>query len=65
MVREGTDPPQIMALGYDPHGRLVEMIAVDPGTGPPVMYHANNAQKKFLREMGLNDRQKRKLIGRR
>lgn len=65
MTRIGTDPPQIMAVGYDPHGRLVEMIAIDLGDGRLAMYHANNAQKKFLHEMGFSERRIRTLIGRR
>lgn len=64
MTRLGTDPPQTMAIGYDPKGRLVEMIAFDAGNGRMIMYHANNAQKKFLRELGLSERDIRRLIGR-
>lgn len=65
MTRPATDPPETMAIGYDPKGRLVEMIAFDAGNGSMIMYHANNAQKKFLRELGLSERNIRRLIGRR
>ncbi|KAA8815803.1 hypothetical protein EMB92_07535 [Bifidobacterium callitrichos] len=52
-----------MAIDYDPKVRLVEMIAFDAGNGSMIMYHANNAQKKFLRELGLSERDIRRLIG--
>ncbi|KAB8289234.1 hypothetical protein DSM100688_0314 [Bifidobacterium ramosum] len=58
--RPSTDPLQITALGCDPSGRMIEMVAYDAGAyqdrhGHPlrVLYHANQATTKFLHEFGL------------
>ena len=63
--RIGTLPPEHMALGWDAHGRLLEMIAYEGEHVDRIIYHVNIAQKRFLREMGLNRREIRELKGRR
>ncbi|OZG59020.1 hypothetical protein BLEM_2260 [Bifidobacterium lemurum] len=54
------DEEKLIAVGYNPEGKLVEMIALDVSSskdagGNPlrVLYHVNWATKKFLQELGL------------
>ena len=62
----GEEPRQMMAVGWDPHGRLLEMIAYKGERDDVwVMFHAAPARKRFLREMGFSSRQIDALIGRR
>ena len=56
----------MMAVGWDPHGRLLEMITYKGERDDVwVMFHAAPARKRFLREMGFSSRQIDALIGRR
>lgn len=63
--RLGCEPPETMALGWDSHGRLIELIAYAAEDGTPIIFHANLAQKKFLKELHLTEFEIRCLIGRR
>ena len=60
------EPRQMMAVGWDPHGRLLEMIAYKgERTDMWVIFHAAPARKRFLQEMGFSRQQIDELIGRR
>lgn len=54
-VRLGPWPPQYAAIGFDGHGRSVEMVAVyDPNQDSVLVFHARTpATKKFKRELGI------------
>ena len=65
--REGDhEPRQKMAVGWDWHGRLYELIAYKgEAENEWVIFHAAPAKKKFLLEMGFSEQEIRQLIGRR
>lgn len=61
MHRRSGRYPSIIAVGYSPQGRLIEMIAQDAsaysdedGTPLRVLFHANYATGRFLRELGIS-----------
>lgn len=62
----GYEPDQMMALGWDWHGRLIELIAYKGEEDDEwIIFHVAPARKRFLAEMGLTADEIRRLIGRR
>lgn len=62
----GYEPDQMMAVGWDWHGRLTELIAYQgEGDDEWIIFHVAPARKKFLLEMGFAENEIRQLIGRR
>lgn len=56
----------MLALGWDWHGRLTELIAYAGMEDDEwIIFHVAPARKKFLSEMGFSDGQIRQLLGRR
>lgn len=65
-TRHDKDPVQIIAVGWDFHDRCIEMIAYYSARQFAwVILHANTAQKKILRELGLTTNDIRSIRGRR
>ncbi|CCH77652.1 conserved hypothetical protein [Nostocoides japonicum T1-X7] len=48
-----TDPVRWVGVGVDPHGQLLEYVAVEDEPGGWLIYHAMPATTKVLREVGL------------
>lgn len=47
-------PLEYMAIGFDPHGRAIEMLGRMNGDGDWIVYHAfTPPTQKALRELGL------------
>ncbi|WEV72538.1 hypothetical protein [Bifidobacterium sp. ESL0790] len=67
LPRQGNyEPDQMLALGWDWHGRLTELIAYAGMEDDEwIIFHVAPARKKFLSEMGFSDGQIRQLLGRR
>lgn len=67
LPRQGEhEPNQKMAVGWDWHGRLTELLAYEgEGNDEWIIFHVAPARKKFLAEMGFSDTEIRRLIGRR
>ncbi|NMM93310.1 hypothetical protein [Bifidobacterium oedipodis] len=66
MPRLDTDPLQLMAVGFDGHARLLEMIAFvasNDNGDQLVVYHAAPCTPKFLREMRLDNDEINYLLG--
>lgn len=53
MPRNGTDPLRYVAVGYDDHGRLLEMVAVLDESDRWHIFHAMRATPKVLHELKL------------
>lgn len=67
LPRQGEyEPDQMMAIGWDAHGRLTELIAYQGEEDDEwIIFHAAPARKRFLAEMGFSAGEIRRLIGRR
>lgn len=67
LPRQGDyEPDQMLAIGWDWHGRLTEMIAYAGMEDDEwIIFHAAPARKKFLAEMGFGEAEIRQLLGRR
>lgn len=64
--QEGYEPNQKMAVGWDWHGRLTELIPYEGEEDNEwIIFHVAPARKKFLAEMGFSGTEIRQLIGRR
>lgn len=66
-LRQGDrEPSQMMAIGWDWHGRLTELLAYEGEEDNEwIIFHVAPARKKFLAEMGFSAEEIRQLIGRR
>lgn len=54
-MREGLDPVQFAAVGFDAKGRLLQVVAVyDPKNDAVVIFHAMRATCSMLKELGLD-----------
>lgn len=56
-LRVGQEPEEHVAIGYDSHGRLLEVIAIRNGNGDWLVKHAQTPpQERVKRELGFRGR---------